>query len=472
MGLRKRTRETKFKFTFKTAKQVEKLQPREKPYWAVEVDNGGVATGLYLRVYPTDRKTWIYRYTLRGKERYYRLGDYDSKGYAEARTEFDTAQIKVGEGEDIAESRVQDIEKDKREKEERERVKAERDKAEKEQARTVGYLADRFMKEYAIPELKEKTVKEYRRELGKICSLPRDNTGRSKKKVHYFPEEWKDKPLVEVEPVEIRELVNKIREERGKVQGNRFKALLGSMFTFAQGENLREDNPVPLAFPKMRRGKRDKETRRTRVLSDSEIRGFWSGIEKAPVPEEARRILKLSLVTLMRVGEVAGAEWKNLDLDGRTLTLPDTKGGREHKVHLTDLALGIIGEKKESGYIFPRFDGKPVPVEDLSKHVRRHYQELEGIEDPSWTPHDLRRTARTRLSGLPGVKDIVIEKILNHADNRPESAKAYDLYDYRKEMKQAWEEWSKELQKILKGKPQEEPGKKAQGKVIPFPGGA
>ena len=65
------------------------------------------------------------------------------------------------------------------------------------------------------------------------------------------------------------ELVEAIIKKGTPVQANRVQALVSMIFSFAVDAALMKFNPCS------RLRKRGAETRRTRVLSDDEIRQFW-----------------------------------------------------------------------------------------------------------------------------------------------------------------------------------------------------
>jgi integrase len=62
------------------------------------------------------------------------------------------------------------------------------------------------------------------------------------------------------------------------------------------------------------------------------------------------------------------------------------------------------------------------------------------------TPHDLRRTAATRMSEL-GFNRLVVDKVLNHKDQTVGGV--YDRHSYDKEKLEALEAWEKKLDAIL-----------------------
>ncbi len=390
-----------------TDRFIKSLKPDpEREYMVTE------ARGLAIRVRTHGTMSWIHVYTWNGKQRTFTLGRYPDRSLADARDLLEEVRQKVAKGENPHE--------------ERKATKTAR-------ADTVGKLGKKFMKEHAIPKLKEKTWREYQRELN-VYILPK----------------WKNHPISEIAPADVRNLIKTVSEENGPIMANRVYSFVRKMFAFAQEEYLREDNPAASV-------KRiNSEKSRDRILSESEIQGFWNGIEGGAVPDEIRGVLKFALVTAMRVGEIVEASWEYVD--GKTLTLPETKGGRRHQVHLTDLAFEIAGTSKKSGLLFPREDGLPIPVYDLSKYVRRHLEDLGAVEP--WTPHDLRRTAGSKMTEI-GISRLVVSKILNHSDGSVTAV--YDRTSYLPEMRKALERWSRYLRTML-GK------EETQEKVVPIKG--
>src|SRR6516162_3991065 len=61
--------------------------------------------GLYLEVRGAESKSWIYRYTLRGEERWHGLGSVRDVSLAAARKKRDKARVQVREGLDLVAER-------------------------------------------------------------------------------------------------------------------------------------------------------------------------------------------------------------------------------------------------------------------------------------------------------------------------------------------------------------------------------
>lgn len=64
-----------------------------------------------------------------------------------------------------------------------------------------------------------------------------------------------------------------------------------------------------------------------------------------------------------------------------------------------------------------------------------------------WTPHDMRRTARTVMARI-GIPDEHAEEVLNHS--KVGIKKVYNTYKYDKEKQAALVAWEAELLRLLK----------------------
>lgn len=206
------------------------------------------------------------------------------------------------------------------------------------------------------------------------------------------------------------------------------------------------------------------DTPRERVLSDDEIRTLWAGLPEAlPKSKTCQRIIRLCLVTGQRVGEVAGMTRAELDLAGRSWSLPGsrTKNGHGHLVPLSDIAMTIIGEALadagDSPFVFPCGAGSLAPTAVARTIVRAHetskQRPLGRFGIAHWTAHDLRRTALTGMARL-GVSPTVLGFVANHRTMTRGGVTmgVYVHYSYEAEKRQALDLWADRLQGIIAGK--------------------
>jgi len=240
-------------------------------------------------------------------------------------------------------------------------------------------------------------------------------------------------------------LLDKVRE-RAPVGANRLQSVLVRMFNFASERGIIENSPLAGM-------KRKKEQAKSRVLEDGEIKLLWDALDLERTDIDIYRPVKLALrmilLTGQRPGEVSGMAWA--DIQGDVWTIPREKSKVEgNSVPLLPMAQEVLEMAKvysgENPFVFPSShnEGRPMTVRALSNAIRRHRSEI-GIEEP-FTPHDLRRTLRTRLAKL-GVSDIVSEKVLGHKLGG--MLAIYNQYDYASEKSEALRMWERALKKIV-----------------------
>ncbi|MBU4179986.1 MAG: site-specific integrase, partial [Actinobacteria bacterium] len=196
------------------------------------------------------------------------------------------------------------------------------------------------------------------------------------------------------------------------------------------------------------------EKGRSRVLTDNEIRLLWDALAldnmAMDIYRASKLALKMILLTGQRPGEVCGMTWD--ELDGSTWNIPAArmKNKEAHTVPLCSMTLEVMEQARllsdGSAFVFKssHLEDGPITTRSLAKGVLRHWQEI-GIEEP-FTPHDLRRTLRTRLAEL-GVSDVIAERVLGH--KLQGVLAVYNRHDYDKEKRQALTMWEGRLRRIV-----------------------
>jgi integrase len=140
---------------------------------------------------------------------------------------------------------------------------------------------------------------------------------------------------------------------------------------------------------------------RSRVLTDEEVSKLLQALEPTGRRSHwTKPAVQLALYTAMRRGELLSLKWENVDLQGRTAFLPDTKNGDSRTVPLSTVAVRVLAE-------LPRhISGVVIPVKffTLNAAFKRGVRRagLEGVRF-----HDMRRTAITRMAEkLPNVIEL------------------------------------------------------------------
>jgi integrase len=381
-----------------TDKYLQSIKPEEKKKIIRE------GRGFALQVMPSGVKTFLYIYTFNGKRRSLALGHYPYLSLAEARLKYNEAYKKLQSGEDPS---------------------PETKRAE-ETPTTFGHFAALYMRWSEANHVRAwyKTVK---------LSLEND----------VIPV-WQDRPIAEIKRRDAITLLEGIAA-RAPGQAKNVHKVARAVFEYAIEREYLDANPmlklskiVPSLKPVVKK----------RVLTDSEIRQVWQALNAGngdPRTERTKAALKLILVTAQRPGEVAAMH--RSQIDGRVWALEHTKNDQPHQVYLTDTALKLIGTG--DGFIFSscRVAGadepRPIARQTMGKHVASN--KYFGL--PPWTPHDLRRTARTIMARL-GVPEEHAEAVLNH--KKQGIVKVYNLHQYAKEKKAALLLWEAELLRIIK----------------------
>lgn len=168
------------------------------------------------------------------------------------------------------------------------------------------------------------------------------------------------------------------------------------------GQNLPQGNPVKL----VRRPKID--NRRERRLQQGEWQALLEAVNQARSPL-MQPLLKLALATGMRRGELLSMQWKHVDLERRTVFLPQTKNGRARTVPLSPNAVAVFMD-------LPRVEDRCFPLSGNS--VRLAFERLRqraGVVDLTF--HDIRHEAVSRFveSGLSLAQ---VQMISGHRDLR------------------------------------------------------
>lgn len=390
-----------------TDKLISNLKPKEKKYYMRE------GRGFGVQVMPSGAKTFLYIYTFEGKRKQLNLGMYPHVKLADARRAYNDAYNLVNKG-----INPQALAETTTEVKEREDL-------------TFGYFARLFL-----------TQSEQRHSAGYY----RTNKLSLNNDVLPF---WKDKLITDIRRRDAIELLERVAK-RSKGQVANVHKAARSVMEYALDRDYIDANPMLRLIkpiPDLKQAARD------RYLSDVEIKAAWEAIETGPGGEGTKKALKLILVTAQRPGEVTGMHRR--EIDGNWWTIPkervkNSKG--DHMVYLTPTALMLIGNGE--GFIFPSFDeDKHIHRQALSQTVcTKTKPPYYGL--PRWTPHDLRRTARTVMSRL-NIPDNHIEAVLNHS--RDGMKKVYDCHDYREEKKAALLLWEAELLRLLKADAKAQP---------------
>lgn len=149
------------------------------------------------------------------------------------------------------------------------------------------------------------------------------------------------------------------------------------------------------------------------------------------------RALEFAILTAARSGEVRGATWSEIDLEGHTWTIPADrmKAGKEHRVPLSAAALGLLKALPRVGgtdLVFPGIKGQPLSDMTLTAVLRR-------MQVPA-TTHGFRSTFRDWAGERTAHPREVIEHALAHQlkDKAEAAYQRGSLFEKRRQLMDDW----------------------------------
>lgn len=179
-------------------------------------------------------------------------------------------------------------------------------------------------------------------------------------------------------------------------------------------------------------------------------RGHHAAMPYADVPAFMKKIreasgvgaraLEITVLTASRTGETMGARWAEFDFRENVWTVPAErmKGGREHRVPLTDRVLAVLTEMKKrsvNDFVFPGSKAStPISNMTMAKVMKTY-----GAD--AFTVHGFRSAFRDWASEETDFQGEVAEAALAHITG-DETERAYrrgDVLEKRRKLMEAWE---------------------------------
>lgn len=440
-----------------TEKAIAAAKPKSTRYYLRE------GRGFALQVLPSGAKAFVYLFELNKSKGYVLLGHYPDCSLADARIAYNDAYKLVKKGIDPRDHKKAAIE-------EQSRLVSEAKLQAEAMALAAAQLERDTFEALISDEIPENYVPVTVEQLAGVWYVKYSKENHSDRwretilsaiKTHIIPGIGK----MEISSVRHKHAVSLIEQIASKVPGSARNVMKfgRQMYKYACRQEWAEIQPfqeITASVPKIAPKTDD------RHLDDDEIVKAWAEISKSSSSKEVKRALKLILVTAQRPGEVA--QLHRDQIKDRWWTIPAEIAGkneREHRVYLTDTALELIGDGK--GHIFTSGRGKRGHISEnaLSQAINRGYlddnvvkvvgnRKIKARKEPyfgmkPWSPHDLRRTARTNMARV-GISDEVGEEVINHI--KPGIVGVYNKYRYDNEKKDALLKWESLLLEILSPK--------------------
>lgn len=257
--------------------------------------------------------------------------------------------------------------------------------------------------------------------------------------IHVFPYIGKVPPG----DIPILSWVSEIERIAAKVPSiaQRIITNIKKYYMWAHRMNVVQNNPVATLSAKVDFKIEKRVIRRT--LNDDELRWLWQAFRGTRVTTKKIIMYKLVLLTGCRMIELRLSEKEHFNLDEKVWVVPEkiSKTSRlivrpiiDEIVPLLKLAFALSG--KERWVFVSDSTGEPFSgptVRDAVDSFDNYITKKMGEVMSPWTPHDLRRTARTKLSEhtLPDICEIILAHKLGGMKD------VYDQYTYVKEQREA-----------------------------------
>jgi integrase len=362
---------------------IKRLPPAEK---INKVYYDDAVPGFGVRVTATGVKSFILNYRVRGsgRERRFTIGQHPNWTTGAAREEARRLRKLIDQGHDP----LGDLETQRT-------------------APTVADLIERFQQEH-LPRLRDGTQRYYRGLLRR----------------HIGPHFGSHVKVTDVAFADADALHRKITKSGAAYEANRTLAVLSKMFTLAIRWQMRKDNPCTGV-------ERNSEPERRRYVTTDELPRLIEALAKYP-DRQAVNIIRLSMLTGARSGEVKAMRWGEIDWTGGSWNKPGTatKQKKDHFVPLSAPAHQLLSEiadqqKKPLGtWVFPSADSRSGHVVRIERAWHRICKAA-GIT--GLRMHDLRHSFASDLASS-GASLPLIGALLGHS-NPKTTARYTHLYD-------------------------------------------
>ena len=234
---------------------------------------------------------------------------------------------------------------------------------------------------------------------------------------------------------DMAKLFDGIEDSRGPVMADRTLAYLRKCFNWQQARDQNFLSPIVKGMARTS----TKERARSRTLTDGELQAIW----KATAGEGAfNALIRFLLLTGARRSEGSAMTWNEIHAGDWTLPAARNKTKVDLVRPLSKAAQAVL-PKRRGRFVFSTDNGK-TSFSGYSKAKAKLDRES-GVTD--WTPHDLRRTARTLMSRAAVSSDHA-EMCLGHVLTGVRGT--YDRHRYATEKAQAFEKLAELVEQIIR----------------------
>lgn len=332
--------------------------------------------GLSLRVDSSGQRSWRFRYTRSDGSRNEIVcgGHYDS--LEDARAEVDQLRELIKRGIDPVQKRRQDHT-------EKLESQMQRGSVHDPKVRFSSLVAAWLT--HIEARLAPGSVNEYRSALNK-----------------YLLPEFAGRNVSTISLVEVEALINSIPTPSVK---RKALATIRAFFSYLVDSDVLTHN---MLLGKKTLAKTTEVKPRDRVLSGAEIHRFLNELGDQSVSEELKQTLRIQFASGLRISEVAGLRWSQIDMEERFVIKHQVKGGREVETAISDYMLELLVDWRLQCEGGDRLFSDACNVKHATRIIKNKLSPWLAFKS-----HDLRRTVSTTLMQL-GCPEEVRRRILNH----------------------------------------------------------
>ncbi|MCH8238781.1 MAG: integrase arm-type DNA-binding domain-containing protein [Proteobacteria bacterium] len=360
--------------------------------------------GLWLQVKPSGSRSWLFRYMRNGKARHMGLGPLRDVSLADARAKAaDCRKVLLDDRDPLDERR------------------AARTEAQLADARAMTFrqCAEAYMAAHEATWKNAKHRQQWRSTLATYAHTKFGNL-----------------PVAGIDTALVMAVLEPIWTAKPET-ASRLRGRIEVILNWAKARGYRKgENPAAW------RGHLDqllparskvRKVKHHAALPYSEIPTFMEDLRERL--GMGARALEFAILTATRTGEVIGTTWDEIDSDVWTIPADRMKGGREHRVPLSQRTLEMLGEMpRESDMVFPGARaGAGLSNMALLATLRR-------MDRGDLTAHGFRSTFRDWAAECTAYPNEVSEMALAHVvkDKTEAAYRRGDLFEKRKRLMRDW----------------------------------
>ena len=383
-------------------RQIKHSKPKDKPYKLTD------GNGLYLHITPAGGKLWRLKYRIDGKEKTLSIGKYPHLSLVEAREAAENARKMKAQGIDPSQAKQQ--------------AKAERQAA---LLNTFEHIA-RDWHQNNISRWKPNHAQRIMRYLEKDV----------------FPYIGSS-PIQELRVAHIKQVLDAITARGVAETAEKIRQWINKIFNYALMLERVDGNPASALMGYIQ----PKTTEHMPALPREELTEFYRRLLQVDAEPQNRLCLMLLVLCFARNTEIRGGEWKEINWQTKTWTIPASrmKRPREHLIPLSDWAMELLQELHQltgkGRFMFPNRNTISGYISENTLGNILNRIGYKGIA----TPHGFRSLASSILNEQ-GFNPDAIERQLAHVEENKIRA-AYNRAEYlaeRTEMMQWYSNYLRE----------------------------